>query len=47
MTQRPIPVPKVEHAVETITEYMGTTRARPIPQLDYSKSKKRGVKKAV
>ena len=47
MTQRPIPVPKVEHAVETITEYMGTTRARPIPQLDYSQSSKRGVKKAV
>jgi len=47
MTQRPIPVPKVDHAVETITEYMGTTRARPIPQLDYSQSSKRGVKKAV
>ncbi len=47
MTQRPIPVPKVEHAVETITEYMGSRRARPIPQLDYSQSSKRGVKKAV
>ena len=47
MTQRPIPVPKVEFAVQTIIEYMGTSRARPIPQLDYSKSKKRGVKKAV
>ena len=47
MTQRPIPVPKVENAVETIIEYMSSIRARPIPQLDYSKSKKRGVKKAV
>lgn len=47
MTQRPIPVPKVEHAVDTIVEYMNSIRARPIPQLDYSKSSKRGVKKAV
>ena len=47
MTQRPIPVPKLEHAVETITEYMASNRARPIPQIDYSKSKKRGVKKAI
>lgn len=47
ITQRPIPVPKVGHAVETITKYMKTSKARPIPQLDYSQSKKRGVKKAV
>lgn len=47
MTQRPIPVPKVEHAVQTISEYMKSSRARPIPQLDYSQSKKRGIKKAV
>jgi intracellular multiplication protein IcmP len=47
MTQRPIPVPKVEDAVKTIKEYMGSMRARPIPQLDYKDSKKRGVKKAV
>ncbi len=46
MTDRPIPVPKMEGAVETIQEYMHTDRARPIPQLDYSGSKKRGVKKA-
>jgi len=46
ITQRPIPVPKVEHAVQTIKEYMESIQARPIPQLDYSKSKKRGVKKA-
>tara|TARA_R110001592_G_scaffold3525_3_gene19781 strand:+ start:30742 stop:31968 length:1227 start_codon:yes stop_codon:yes gene_type:complete len=47
LTQRPIPVPKVEHAVDTIQTYMNSIKARPIPQLDYSKSKKRGVKKAV
>ena len=47
LTQRPIPVPKMEGAVETIREYMASGRARPIPQLDYSASKKRGVKKAI
>ncbi len=47
LTRRPIPVPKVENAVKTIQSYMGSIQARPIPQLDYSKSKKRGVKKAV
>ncbi|MBX2834397.1 MAG: type IV secretion system protein [Micavibrio sp.] len=47
MTQRPIPLPKVEFAVETIVEYMKSRKARPIPQLDYSNSKKSGVKKAV
>jgi intracellular multiplication protein IcmP len=47
MTQRPIPVPKMENAVATMKEYMESRRARPIPQLDYKNSKKRGVKKAV
>lgn len=47
LTQRPIPVPKMEGAVETLTEYMQSRRARPIPKLDYSGSKKRGIKKAV
>jgi len=47
MTQRPIPVPKLEDAMTTISEYMASNKARPIPQLDYSQSKKRGVKKAV
>ena len=47
LTQRPIPVPKVGHAIETIQEYMKSVKARPIPNLDYSQSKKRGVKKAV
>ncbi|MFK7839323.1 MAG: type IV secretion system protein [Bdellovibrionales bacterium] len=47
LTNRPIPTPKMEGAVQMITEYMTSTLARPIPQLDYSQSKKRGVKKAV
>lgn len=46
-TSRPIPVPKVDTAVDTIKEYMKTMVARPIPPLDYSNSKKRSVKKAV
>ncbi len=44
-TSRPIPVPKVKDAVDMLKEYMGTNKARPIPQLDYSQSKKRGIKK--
>ena len=47
LTDRPIPSPKVEGAVQMITEYMASSLARPIPQLDYSQSTKRGVKKAV
>ncbi len=46
MTQRPIPVPKMGDAVKTIKEYMASQRARPIPQLDYSGSKKKGIKAA-
>ncbi len=47
LTQRPIPVPKVEDAVATLKEYMSSPRARPIPQMDYSKSKKKkGIKAA-
>jgi intracellular multiplication protein IcmP len=45
MTNRPIPRPKVENAVRTINEYMSSIRARPVPQLDYSQSSKRGIKK--
>ncbi|MCC6598016.1 MAG: type IV secretion system protein [Alphaproteobacteria bacterium] len=47
MTQRPIPVPKIESAVETIKNYMLSARARPIPPLDYAGTGKRGIKKAV
>jgi intracellular multiplication protein IcmP len=44
--ERPVPKPKVHDAVESITEYMDSSNARPIPTLDYSYSKnKRGVKK--
>ena len=46
MTQRPIPMPKLKDALDTIKEYMSSMRARPVPQLDYSGSKKRGIKKA-
>lgn len=45
MTQRPIPRPKVETAIDTLVEYMKSDKARPVPKLDYSKSKQRGIKK--
>lgn len=45
MAQRPIPVPKVKDAANSIAEYMQSSNARPVPQLDYSQSKKRGIKK--
>jgi intracellular multiplication protein IcmP len=45
MTNRPIPRPKIRDAILSIAEYMSSRRARPIPQLDYSNSKKRGIKK--
>ncbi len=45
MTQRPIPKPKVSDAVQSIVDYMKSTRARPIPQLDYTGAKNKGVKK--
>lgn len=44
-TARPIPRPKMEDAVLSITEHMTSNKARPIPPLDYSRSKKRGIKK--
>jgi intracellular multiplication protein IcmP len=45
MAQRPIPRPKVENAVKSICDYMLSANARPVPALDYSKSKKRAIKK--
>lgn len=45
VTSRPIPRPKMEDAVIAITEYMASDKARPVPPLDYSRSKKRGIKK--
>lgn len=47
LTNRPIPVPKMEGAVQNIVEYMKSKNVRPIPTLDYGASKKRGIKKAV
>ena len=45
MAQRPIPRPKVMDAVKSLAEYLASNKARTLPQLDYSNSKKRGVKK--
>ncbi len=45
MAQRPIPVPKVKDAASSIVNYMQGGTARPIPQLDYSGSKTRAIKK--
>ncbi len=45
MAQRPIPRPKVTDAVKSLAEYVESGKARTLPQLDYSQSKKRGVKK--
>lgn len=47
MTQRPIPKPKLDDAIDSIVGYVKSDVMRPVPQLDYSQSKKRGVKKAV
>lgn len=45
ITQRPIPRPQLDKAVESIASYMASNRARPIPQLDYSASdQQRAVK---
>lgn len=45
ITSRPIPRPKIEDAVTAITDYMSSGKARPIPPLDYSRSKRRAIKK--
>ena len=47
LTKRPIPAPKLDKAVDSIVEYMQSINARPIPELDYSQSKKKAIKKAV
>lgn len=48
LTRRPIPTPKVDNAVDTISEYMNSMDARPVPALDYKNSgKKKAIKKAV
>lgn len=45
LAQRPIPRPKVSDSVKSLSEYIESPRARALPQMDYSGSKKRGVKK--
>lgn len=45
LAQRPIPRPKVQDAVKSVSEYIASTTARALPQIDYSNSKKRGIKK--
>lgn len=45
MAQRPIPRPKVTDAVKTLKEFIASGKARTLPQMDYSQSDKRGVKK--
>lgn len=45
LAQRPIPRPKVSDSVKSLSEYIESPRARALPQMDYSSSKKRGVKK--
>ncbi len=44
LTRRPIPKPKLDNAIQSMSEYVASARVRPIPQLDYSKSKTRGIK---
>jgi len=45
LAHRPIPRPKVGDAVKSITDYIASDKVRALPQLDYTDSKKRGVKK--
>jgi intracellular multiplication protein IcmP len=45
MAQRPIPRPKMTDPAKAIAEYMASNKARPIPTLDYTGSKKSGIKK--
>ncbi len=43
LLQRPVVRPKVEGAASSLADYMKSFKARPVPQIDYSKSKKRGI----
>ncbi len=45
LAHRPIPRPKVGDAVKSTAEYIASDKVRSLPQLDYSGSKKRGIKK--
>lgn len=44
MTQRPIPVPKIDGAVQTLKEYMSSSRARPIPPVDLGRGRRKTSK---
>jgi intracellular multiplication protein IcmP len=46
LIDRPIVRPKVDGAVEALAEYMKSMRARPIPEVDYTGSKRRAIKQA-
>lgn len=45
MVTRPVPKPRVEGAFESISNYMNSPKARPLPQLEYEKSGGRAVKR--
>jgi intracellular multiplication protein IcmP len=45
LTSRPIPRPKVDDAVLNLSNFISSKDVRPIPPLDYSNSKKAGIKK--
>lgn len=45
LSSRPIPRAKVDDAVLNLSNYISSDAARPIPPLDYSGSKKAGIKK--
>lgn len=45
LAQRPIPRTKVSDAVKSLANYLASKDVRALPQLDYSQSKKSGVRK--
>ena len=45
LTSRPIPRAKMDDAVKNLDEYLKSKNARPIPPLDYTGTKKAGIKK--
>ncbi len=45
MARRPIPRPKMSDPVKSLNEYLRSDRVRALPEMDYSMTKKRGVKK--
>ena len=45
LTSRPIPRPKMDDAVKNLSEFLVSKNARAIPPLDYTGTKKAGIKK--